>query len=550
MKKGAAITIISILAVAAIALGALFGVTVTQKNEIAADNTRLAADIADRDGQISELNGEAEAKTGEIEALTADVAAKAGEIETLTADVAAKAEEIGTLTADAAAKAEEIGTLTGDVAAKAEQIEALSAETAAKDEEIRLLKADVTEKQTIIGEKDAKIGELEAALADRDSAAADKDQQIVELQGRVDSLTAEIEQKDEQIKNLNAQLDAKGQTAEKQPEGQPEPAPAPAPAGDRLTYTEGDVTLTMPEAIKYELQAPNESQKLFGSSQDMNTAPTVFLIMNLDLGVDLSTMGDAMMPMVITAVQNEIAKTDGISNAQFEESEILGYKAINTSFTFNINGKSAPAYGTILFVDQHAYILFYASLEKDAEQVKAEMTECIGTIRIGGAEAAPAPAPAAELIEDRGLKFGMTRDQVKELLGPWDETADFHLGYSILRYQNNPFHGYTGTFGIIFKEEYLHLWMFGIQNGQLFSELETELTEKYGASSLSAANVIEVFLALDVTITEEELNGAIASGDVDYRFWHVNDQTDCVLMVIKNSSGAQMTVLTYMQPVQ
>ena len=159
-------------------------------------------------------------------------------------------------------------------------------------------------------------------------------------------------------------------------------------------------------------------------------------------------------------------------------------------------------------------------------------------------------APSAGLIDDRGLKFGMTREELTALLGAWDETEDFNLGYSIVRYQNTPFHGYSGTFGIIFKDDRLHMWMYGIQNSKLFGEMEPELTEKYGAPGTSPESVIEVFKALDVTINEAQLNGVMAEGSIDYRFWHVDGQTDCVLMMIKSSSGREMTVFAYMQPVK
>ena len=400
MKKGTAITVISILAAAAIALGALFGVTYSQKNQAISErdgfkeeNIRLSADIADRDGQISSLTGAAEEKAGEVETLTADLAAKTEdlaarteEIGKLTEDAAAKAGEIEKLTADLTAKAGEIETLTADLTAKAEEIEALKTAAAEKDEKIDALTADAAEKAAKIEQNRKKLEEQEAAIKIQEEAAAEKDRKIGELeasaaglQSKVDALTAEVEEKDETIRNLNAELEGRAHTAEK----------------------------------------------------------------------------------------------------------------------------------------------------KSGEE----------------------PAPAEELPDNPGLKFGMSREEVKEVLGAWDEEDEFHAGYSIIRYQNRPFRGYVSTFAIIFKDGKLHMWLYGVQDGKPFGELEPEMTGRYGASSENKASVIEVFAALDVTLTEEILNSMIADGSVDYRFWHANGETDCILMKVDTGSR-QMTVLAIMQPVE
>ena len=400
MKKGTAITVISILAAAAIALGALFGVTYSQKNQAISErdgfkeeNIRLSADIADRDGQISSLTGAAEEKAGEVETLTADLAAKTEdlaarmeEIGKLTEDAAAKAGEIEKLTADLATKAGEIETLTADLTAKAEEIEALKTAAAEKDEKIDALTADAAEKAAKIEQNRKKLEEQEAAIKNQEEAAAEKDRKIGELeasaaglQSKVDALTAEVEEKDETIRNLNAELEGRAHTAEK----------------------------------------------------------------------------------------------------------------------------------------------------KSGEE----------------------PAPAEELPDNPGLKFGMSREEVKEVLGAWDEEDEFHAGYSIIRYQNRPFRGYVSTFAIIFKDGKLHMWLYGVQDGKPFGELEPEMTGRYGASSENKASVIEVFAALDVTLTEEILNSMVADGSVDYRFWHANGETDCILMKVDTGSR-QMTVLAIMQPVE
>ena len=598
MKKGAAITVISILAAAVIALGILFVTANGQKNQAVTDrdgmteeNIRLAADVAERDERIAALTGEAEAKTGEIETLTAEAAAKAGEVEALTAEAAAKAGEVETLKAEAAARAEEVEALKAETAAQDSMIQSLKEEAAGskaaisekeakigeqetllkeqealiaekdkkigeqetaiaeKDQKISEQETLISEQETLIAGKDTKIGELETAITDKDRKISELESTAAELQSKVDSQAVEIAVKDETIRSLNAQLENNPQTA-----GQQTTATA-EPAGERMTYTAGGVTFRMPASIKHELGSNAEGQILFGDIPDMDKAPTVFLVMDIDVGVDVSAMSDAMMQVMVSTVEAEISKMDGVSNSRFEETMIQGHRAINVSFRFAINGKQAPAYGTILFVDQNALILMYASLEKTDLEVKAEMLQCIGSITLGDrpaddstglTENSGTVTPAA-LPDDRGLKFGMTRDEVKTLLGSWDETDDFHLGYSIVRYQNTPFRGRSGVFAVIFKDGGVHMWMNGVTEEALFAELEGELTAKFGASGKGPDSVIEVFLALDVTISESELESAIAGGVVDYRIWHVNAETDCVLMKVTGSDGV-MTVYAFMQP--
>ena len=233
MKKSLAITIISILAVAAIALGVLYYTNNDQKTkEIANLNENVAqrdgqidtlnklvetknneigslsADVADKAGQIETLNADVEDKAGQIEKLNADIADKAGQIETLNADVADKAGQIDALNADIAGKAGQIETLNADVADKAGQIEKLNADVADKAGQIETLNADVADKagqiETLNADVADKTGQIEALNAD-----------VTDKAGQIEALNADVADKAGQIETLNASVADKASQIEK-----------------------------------------------------------------------------------------------------------------------------------------------------------------------------------------------------------------------------------------------------------------------------------------------------------------------------------------------
>ncbi len=227
MKKSLAITIISILAVAAIALGVLYYTNNDQKTkEIANLNENVAqrdgqidtlnklvetknneigslsADVADKAGQIETLNADVEDKAGQIEKLNADIAGKAGQIETLNADVADKAGQIDELNADIAGKAGQIETLNADVADKAGQIEKLNADVADKAGQIEALNADVADKagqiETLNADVTDKAGQIETLNAD-----------VADKAGQIEKMASDITEKETQITGLKTTIDEK-----------------------------------------------------------------------------------------------------------------------------------------------------------------------------------------------------------------------------------------------------------------------------------------------------------------------------------------------------
>ena len=227
MKKGLAVTIISILAVLAIVLGILYITNNNSKtdevNKITAEKQRqaeqiagLEADIADRKTQIESLTADAAEMAGKIETLSTDTADKAGQIETMSADVADKAGQIEALNADVADKASQIEALKADVADKASQIEALNADVADKVSYIESLNSAVTDKvsqiEALNAEVNDKAGQIEALNAD----VTDKASQIEALNagaadkaGLIEALNADVADKASQIEALNADVTEK-----------------------------------------------------------------------------------------------------------------------------------------------------------------------------------------------------------------------------------------------------------------------------------------------------------------------------------------------------
>ncbi len=527
--------------------------------------------VTSKEEEIGALTADAEARAAQIETLTADAEAKAGQIETLTADAETKAAQIETMTADAEAKAGQIETLTADAEAKAGQIETLTAEVAAKTEEIEKLTADVQDKAAQIVALTADAAEKAAQIAAKDSVIAGKDEQIAELeaaaaelQGQIETLTAEIGEKEEQIRALSAD---RGETPEK-----------PEEPEERLVHREDRLTVTLPAGIRYDLGVQPNRVREFTDAETEDASKDMFMVMKIDMGVDVSILGDSLTQMMIAAIQAEIDKTEEIKDVYFEQTELLGHPAMNMGFTYAQDGQQAPAYGTIMVSGQNAYIFFYASLTKGKEEVKAEMLECIAGITEDAEEPAPEepapeepapeepapeepvpeePAPEEPAPEDPAtgeypadgpaLRFGMSRDEIKELLGEWDEEANVTDGYDVVRYKDTIFRGYNSIFALVTTENGLHMWLYGIENeGKAFEELAEAFAKDYEAYDGGAGELIEVFGALGLNLTEQQLELAARMGMADYRYYRVDDGTKAILLTV-NYDGKSLTVVGFAQ---
>ena len=187
MKKGTAITVISILTALAVAFGALY---VTNNNSKTKEIEALTADVAGRDDQISTLNADVADKAGQIEALTADVAGMDEQISALNADAADKAGQIETLNAELSDRDSSISALQEDVKAKTKTIEELTASVAEKEASIAELQQNV---ESVTGENTS----LTEDVAEMTAAVAEHKIQIGLLKDQVAELEAAIQEKKE-----------------------------------------------------------------------------------------------------------------------------------------------------------------------------------------------------------------------------------------------------------------------------------------------------------------------------------------------------------------
>ncbi|MBR0512676.1 MAG: haloacid dehalogenase-like hydrolase [Clostridia bacterium] len=232
MKKGLAVTIISILAVLAIVLGILYITNNNNKtdevNKITAEKQRqaeqiagLEADIADRKTQIESLTADAAEMAGKIETLSTDTADKASQIETMSADVADKAGMIEALNADVADKISQIEELNADVVDKAGQIEALNADAAEKAGQIEALNAEVSDKismiealNTSVTDKVSQIEALNADVTDKASQIEALNTDVTDKASQIEALNADVTDKASQIEALNADVTDKASQIE------------------------------------------------------------------------------------------------------------------------------------------------------------------------------------------------------------------------------------------------------------------------------------------------------------------------------------------------
>ena len=192
----------------------------------------------------------------------------------------------------------------------------------------------------------------------------------------MDSLTAELESKAGQPEE-KAESDGGGENriGKKQNRSQP------GAAKGRLNYTLGGLTVTLPAKIRYDQGDLIDGKRFFTDTESDEDAEYVFIGMEIEIGVDLSFLDEAMMNAMLGSIRMEVEKQEEIRNPRFEYAEILGYPALNVGFSTVFDGGEAPGYGTIIVKGESAYVLYYSGLGPDMETIKAEMLECLATIR-------------------------------------------------------------------------------------------------------------------------------------------------------------------------
>ena len=141
----------------------------------------------------------------------------------------------------------------------------------------------------------------------------------------------------------------------------------------------------------------------------------------------------------------------------------------------------------------------------------------------------------------------MSRDEIKELLGEWDEEANVTDGYDVVRYKDTIYRGYNSIFALVTTENGLHMWLYGIENeGTAFEKLAEAFAKDYEAYDGGAGELIEVFGALGLNLTEQQLELAARMGLADYRYYRVDDGTKAILLTV-NYDGKSLTVAAFAQ---
>lgn len=204
MKKGLAITIISVLAIAAVLFGVLYFTNNSQKTK---EIEGLRSESAEKSTWIEQLNSDIEEKKNEIEALSADVAEKVANIDILNADVSDKANRIEELNSDVETKKNEIEALSADVAEKTASIDALNADITERTKQIETLTDNLNARDERIVALNEDKEELNGKLEELNTAIAGQLMQI-------ELLTAENGEKDNQVNILASALEEKGRQIE------------------------------------------------------------------------------------------------------------------------------------------------------------------------------------------------------------------------------------------------------------------------------------------------------------------------------------------------
>ena len=226
MKKSIAITLISILTITAVILGALYYTNNTQKTKEIEDLRTESAGKTDRIGQLNEdigqldasiqtlqsekeeqealinqLNSDIETQAGEIEALNAAIQEKDADIEALNTDISEKTLQIDGLNADVAGKEASIQSLNTELTDRSSQIESLNSIVAGQQTQIETLTAEIGEKgiqvEILASALEEKGQQIEAYLA----AADEKDRMITSLTGEIETVTAEAQKELEETVN-------------------------------------------------------------------------------------------------------------------------------------------------------------------------------------------------------------------------------------------------------------------------------------------------------------------------------------------------------------
>ena len=261
MNKKLAVTLIVILAVAALVLGGLFAKNLMDQDELQKkwDQTQaeLTRNFEDAKAKIESLTGDLTSANEQNETLTGDLATANTQIESLTGDLTTAKEQNETLTGDLAAAKEQNETLTGDLAAANEKAETLTkdlenanAKAATAQEQAEAATAEKTALAAEVERFKMKQTELETELQTNSAA-------LTQANSELETAKADLEAKKTQIETMSGDLEnAKSQLANAQNSGTVSPVTVPDSDGT-LDATKFFTAALKENGIKYSYEGVN-----------------------------------------------------------------------------------------------------------------------------------------------------------------------------------------------------------------------------------------------------------------------------------------------------
>lgn len=126
----AMISIISVLLVALIIVGSLYGVGTGKLSKANSDITGLQTQLTTANGEVTSLTSDLAAANTKVTTLTADLATANGKVTTLTADLATANGKVTSITADLATANGKVTSITSDLAVANGKVTTLTASLA------------------------------------------------------------------------------------------------------------------------------------------------------------------------------------------------------------------------------------------------------------------------------------------------------------------------------------------------------------------------------------------------------------------------------------
>ena len=157
---------------------------------------------------------------------------------------------------------------------------------------------------------------------------------------------------------------------------------------------------------------------------------------------------------------------------------------------------------------------------------------------------------SAALASDfTGLKWGMSREEVTELLGKETESDTAGENNVIVRYFNREIKGFSSLLILLFNSDNALFaechGLVGAGDLSRYDVLAESCEKEYGEPIDNPRAVIECFdLMLGIKLDEEMIAQGSTSGFISYKCWKESSDTDVVLVHLK-AADSEATLLVY-----